>query len=143
MDSRLPLAPRALVPPPPIPAAKTEGRAPPAPPLFRSRRPEAILSGPAAIDALEAGAASFALGMMDLLTGDLDRAEGWTDLAVRLARRGYAVRTEGTRTVLVRASDGNDLCGTADLGHSHVALAERFGTAHPGWRRPARPARAA
>lgn len=137
-------APRPSQPPlPPASLHSVEGPRPerPRPPLFRSRRRD---GGPAWRDAgplvLGRGTAAFVIDVMDLLSTDLEAAEGWADLAVRLARRGYAVRVVGTRTVLVRMSDRRDLCGTADLGHSHVALAERFGVAHPCWRRPHRAA---
>ncbi len=66
-----------------------------------------------------------------LLADDFAYAEGWEDLARRLARRGYRLAECGPGLVLADLA-GRKVCKASDLGHSHARLTGRFGRPFPG-----------
>ena len=54
-------------------------------------------------------------------------ATDWCALVAELAVRGFSLRFEGSRLVLVNDSTGLPLCTCASLGHSFATLAARLG----------------
>ncbi len=66
------------------------------------------------------------------LASDLAQANGWDDLASRLARHDIALREAGGGLAVHRASNGQRLCKASELGFSYARLIKRFGQAFPG-----------
>ncbi len=54
-------------------------------------------------------------------------AANWSALVSGLDRRGFYLRFEDTRLVLVNRSTNASMCTCASLGHSFASLAERMG----------------
>ena len=67
-----------------------------------------------------------------LLAGDMALADGWDDLADRLARHGYALRPAGGGLTLYKLSCGTRVCTGSELGFSYRCLVKRFQAAMPG-----------
>ena len=56
-----------------------------------------------------------------------DTADSWDALVTALAERGFGLRFEDTRLVLVNDATGTSLCTCASMGRSFASLAERLG----------------
>jgi hypothetical protein len=56
-----------------------------------------------------------------------DEASNWDDLIDELARRGFSLRFEGPRLVLINRATGASLCTCASLGRSFATLTARLG----------------
>lgn len=56
-----------------------------------------------------------------------DTAESWDMLIAQLAERGFSLRFEGTRLVLINDATGASLCTCASLGRSFASLTSRLG----------------
>ena len=67
-----------------------------------------------------------------LLARDMAEASGWSDLAQRLARHGYAIAPAGGGLVLVRRPCGTRVCKASELGFAYRTLVRRFGMGMPG-----------
>jgi hypothetical protein len=95
--------------------------------LRRGRSPKTDQPDEAALSPLRA-----------LLADDFAYAANWSDLAARLARKGYGLMESGPGLVLVALPRGERVCKASDLGYSHARLARKFATAFPhhaqGWR---------
>lgn len=67
-----------------------------------------------------------------LLARDMAEASGWEDLAVRLARHGYALRPAGGGLTLHKTSCDTRVCKASELGFAYRTLVKRFGAGMPG-----------
>lgn len=67
-----------------------------------------------------------------LLADDLAHAKDWTDLADRLAAKGYALRESGAGLALFERDTDRRLAKASDLGASYGRLMRRFGAPMPG-----------
>lgn len=61
------------------------------------------------------------------LSGTFSKAKSWNELVSRLSERGFYLRFEATRLVLINEPTGAELCTCASLGHSFHKLALRLG----------------
>jgi hypothetical protein len=71
--------------------------------------------------------------LRDLLSDDLADATDWSDLQMRLGRKGYKMRTAGGG-LAVYDSDGLRVCKGSDLGYGCTRLMRRFAAPFPDHR---------
>jgi hypothetical protein len=67
-----------------------------------------------------------------LLATQMALAEGWSDLAFRLAEEGYELRPAGGGLTLHKRPCGTRLCKASELGFAYRALVKRFRAGMPG-----------
>lgn len=67
-----------------------------------------------------------------LLATQMALAEGWEDLALRLADEGYELRTAGGGLTMHKRPCGTRLCKASELGYPYRALVKRFRCGMPG-----------
>ncbi|VDC25267.1 hypothetical protein [Pseudogemmobacter humi] len=72
-----------------------------------------------------------------LLADDFAYAAGWSDLLLRLRRKGFRLEEAGGGLILVGAEGGARFCKASELGYSYAALLRRFDAPFPAGHRHA------
>lgn len=75
---------------------------------------------------------SLVAALQALLARDMALADGWDDLALRLAKHGYELRPAGGGLTLHKSSCGTRLCKASELGFAYRTLVQRFQSGMPG-----------
>lgn len=66
-------------------------------------------------------------GIAAVLHSDFDHARSWRDLKRRLAAKGYSLREQAGRVVLVTTPHGVELCRIGAIGFPTRVLARALG----------------